>query len=234
MCSSDPRALARFTLLDGDGAKIFLNLDGRALDPEARIVEELLAAIARSGLSPASVVIELSERHDHLANPAFPEFVRRLREIGVGIAIDDFGIGFSELRILCDHGVDYIKIDGHFVRGMGEDRRKYFFVSTLTDLAHVLGVRVVAEGVEDVSDYLAAREAGCDLVQGWFVARPSIEPESLLPVYAHVPAAHARHRRDRRSDELLVRSELVRLPTIPLTATLDEVFDLFRRHPAES
>lgn len=228
------RALARFTLVEGEGEKLFLNLDGRALDADLTFSEDLATAIQRSGLAPSSLVIELSERHDHLSNPAFPEFVTRLRALGVKIAIDDFGIGFSELRILCDFGVDYIKLDGHFVRGMSEDRRKRLFVTTMTSFAHVLGARVVAEGVEEVADYMAAREAGCDLIQGWFVARPTTDVAALQRVYAHVPAARTRARRDRSSDELLVRSEMKMLPAIADTATLDEVFELFRRHPNES
>jgi len=228
------RALARFSLIEGEGEKLFLNLDGRALDADLTFLEDLAGAIGRSGVLPSSVVIELSERHDHLSNPVFPEFMTRLKALGLRVAIDDFGIGFSELRLLCDYGVDYIKLDGHFVHGSGEDRRKRLFVATMTNFAHVLGVRVVAEGVENVEDYLAVREAGCDLVQGWFAARPTIDTGALQRIYAHVPAARTRLRRDRSSDELLVRSEMRILPAIPATATLDEVFDLFRNHPSES
>lgn len=228
------RALACFKQVEGRGQKLFLNLDGRAVDEALTVVDGLVDALQRARIAPSSVVIELSERHDHLSSPVFPDFVRRLKRHGIRIAIDDFGIGFSELRLLCDYGLDYIKIDGSFIRGMAQNQRKRLFVTTITGLAHVLGVRVVAEGVEEAADYDAAREAGCDLVQGYFVARPTTNPEELLPSYAGVVDARATQRCDRRSDGFLVRAEMKALPTIADTSTFDELFDLFRTHPAES
>lgn len=228
------RALARFAAVEGTGRKIFLNLDGRALDEELSVVEALAISVRRSGLTPSNVVVELSERHNHMTSPVFPRFMRRLREIGFQVAIDDFGIGFSELRLLCDFGLDFIKIDGSFLRGMAGDQRKRLFVTTLTDLAHVLGVRVIAEGVEEEADYLACREAGCDLVQGWFVARATTEVEQLLTTYAHVCGARMSRRRERGGDALLIRAELEPIPPILDTASLEEVFEAFRRDPGRS
>ncbi len=228
------RAMARFTLVETQGEKLFLNLDGRALDAGLGVVDDLIEALRRSGIAPSSVVVELSERHDHLSSPVFPDVVRLLKQHGVRIAVDDFGIGFSELRLLCDYGLDYIKIDGSFVHGMAENPRKRLFVTTITDLAHVLGVRVVAEGVEVAADYLAAREAGCDLVQGWFVARPTTDMKAVLHSYAHVVGAQASKRGDRRNDGLRVRADMKRLPTIADTGSLEDVFEIFRNHPEES
>ncbi|MDK9695252.1 MAG: GGDEF domain-containing protein [Siculibacillus sp.] len=228
------RAMARFTLVETQGEKLFLNLDGRAIDPRLEVADHLIEALRRSGLAPSAVVVELSERHDHLSNPTFPEFLRRLKHHGIRVAIDDFGIGVSELRLLCDHGLDYLKIDKTFIRGMAENPRKRLIVAKMTDLAHVLGVRVVAEGVETASDYHAVREAGCDLLQGWFIAAPTTEVETLARSYGGIVGARASRRRDLRNDGLLVRAELKHLPTIAETCTLEEVFDLFRRHPQES
>ncbi|TBW38291.1 GGDEF domain-containing protein [Siculibacillus lacustris] len=228
------RALARFTQVEAVGAKLFVNLDARAVTPKLEILDGLADAVGRAGVSPSSVVVELSERADHFANAAFPEFLRRLKSTGMRVAIDDFGTGFAELRLLCDHGIDYVKIDGHFLRGMATSQRKLLFVSTMSDLAHVLGVRVIAEGIETEADYIACREAGCDLVQGYFVARPQTEIGDLLSTYAHVVSVQSRHRRGRRSDGLLIRSELTVLPTVADGSTLEQVFELFRCHPAES
>jgi EAL domain-containing protein (putative c-di-GMP-specific phosphodiesterase class I)/GGDEF domain-containing protein len=228
------RAIARFARIEPVDAKLFVNLDARAVTPDLAIVDGLFDAAARSGVAPSSLVVELSERADHFADPAFPHFLERLKARGAGVAIDDFGVGYAELRLLCDHGIDYVKIDAHFLRGMAENRRKRLFVATICDLAHVLGVRVIAEGIETEADYIACREAGCDFVQGWFVARASLEVADLPASYGHVAAVRSRHRRDRQTDELLIRSELTRLPTVDDRASLEEVFDLFRCNPAES
>jgi EAL domain-containing protein (putative c-di-GMP-specific phosphodiesterase class I) len=111
--------------------------------------------------------------------PESSQILEELRGLGVRTAIDDFGVGFSQLRVLCDHSVDYVKIDGHFIRGMAESHRKRLFAGTVTKLAHELGSCVVAEGVETEVDFLSCREAGCDLVQGYFVARPTTDMREL-------------------------------------------------------
>lgn len=227
-------ALARFAAGVRGGEKLFLNLDGRALDADLTLLDGLIAATRRNGVAAANVVIELSERQNHLNNAAFPQFMRRLREAGFRIAVDDFGIGYSELRLLCDFGLDYIKIDGSFVRGMAGNDRRRLFVETLTNLAHVLGVRVIAEGVEDANDHLAVREAGCDLIQGWYVARPTTVIEDLPKSFDHVRRACPVHRRAGQSDSQLVRAKLEVIPPLAVTAPLEVVFEAFRRNPGRS
>lgn len=229
------RALASFKPLAAEAPRsIFLNLDGRLVTDAGPAVDDLLADLDLCGIPPNLVVIELSERSDYTASPLFRQMLARLRQHGIRVALDDFGTGYSELRLLCDGGIDYVKIDRHFVSGLGQSSRKRLFVATLADLAHVLGVRVVAEGVETEEEYLGCVEAGCDLVQGYFVARPSIRSEELAPTYPGLAEARGRLRRATRSDEFLVRAEMQVLPTIRFGCGLETVFDLFARNPDHS
>jgi EAL domain-containing protein (putative c-di-GMP-specific phosphodiesterase class I) len=89
----------------------------------------------------------------------------------------------------------YVKIDGHFIRGIAESHRKRLFVGTITKLAHELGSCVVAEGVETEADFLHCRDAGCDLVQGYFVARPTTDVTDLPTAYSKISIASAKHHR---------------------------------------
>jgi diguanylate cyclase (GGDEF)-like protein len=226
------RAVAKFASVPNLSAKkLFLNLDGRALTAADEFTVTMAEAAESHGIALSNICIELSERHDNAAVPGFAQISKRLRNLGIRIAIDDFGIGFSELKMLCDYGIDYVKIDGHFIRGMADDPRKRLFVTTISNLAHMLGIRVIAEGVETEGDFLGCREAGCDLVQGYFVARPTADVLELLPTYGNIAATRAKHRRNKRTDETLVRSEMVVLPVIAEHTTLDMLFDLFRDCP---
>lgn len=228
------RAIAKFASMpDTAGKKLFLNLDGRTLHCGQQMIDAAVKALAGQRAPPSAVCFELSERYDNGSAPGFAAVVGSLRAMGGRLALDDFGLGFSELKLLCDQPIDYVKIDGHFIRGMGQNQRKRLFVSTIANLAHVLGVRVVAEGVETEAEYLACREAGCDLAQGYFVARPTCETSELLATYGHVVTARANHRRDRKTDELLIRSQLARLPAIAEGAELSAVFEIFRGSPHE-
>lgn len=229
------RAIAKFaSTSDVAGKRLFLNLDGRTLAANEELRTVIAEALKGHRISPSTICIELSERYNNAAAPGFAETVKHLRSVGARIAIDDFGIGFSEMKMLCDYGIDYIKIDGHFIRGIAENHRKRLFVMTIANLAHVLGIRVIAEGVENESDYHGSREAGCDLIQGHFIARPAIEVAGLLPTYGTVAVARAKQRRNRKTDEILVRSEMLALPAIKDHMAIDVVFELFRQSPQQS
>lgn len=210
---------------------VFLNLDGRLLaDPEA-MVDGLLANLAAWNYPANLACIELSERTDNMRSAGFATFVARAKRAGIRIAIDDFGTGFSELAVLCDHPVDFVKIDRHFIKDVARSARHRTFLEKVVVLSHALGTRVVAEGVETEADYLACREAGCDLIQGYFVARPTTDPRELLTAYPAVAEVRNRNRRARKVDEQLVRNEMVLLPPIRTTVPLDIVLARFAENP---
>ena len=98
--------------------------------------------------------------------------LRRIDALDVQIAIDDFGTGFSSLAYLKKLPVDELKIDRAFVMNMLTDRDDAMIVRSTVELAHNLGLRVVAEGVEDEGIVDALRQIGCDVAQGYFASRP--------------------------------------------------------------
>ena len=106
---------------------------------------------------------------DHRARATSLE---RLKEIGVQLAIDDFGTGYSSLARLKHLPVDEIKIDVSFVQHMLYDIRDENIVRSIIDLAHHLGLRVVAEGVEDEATMQRLIEIECDVAQGYFLSPP--------------------------------------------------------------
>ena len=184
------RAIAKFARVpDHAGKKLFLNLDGRALSSADEFVPVMAEAAQAHSLALSDICIELSERHNTAAVSGFSQIAEQLRALGVRTAIDDFGVGFSQLKVLCDHSVDYVKIDGHFVRGIAGSYRKRLVVGAVTKLAHELGSCVVAEGVETEADFLGCREAGCDLVQGYFIASPTTDMRELAWAQSRALAA---------------------------------------------
>jgi diguanylate cyclase (GGDEF)-like protein len=128
-------------------------------------------ALRSSGLAPDRLEIELTEVS--LADPILAkDALRKLKDQGVRLVIDDFGTGSSSLSDLARLPVDALKIDGEFVRNCRIDQRSARIVEAITQLAHTLGLEVVGEEIEteDQRDFL--KESGCDLFQGYLLGRP--------------------------------------------------------------
>jgi EAL domain-containing protein (putative c-di-GMP-specific phosphodiesterase class I) len=102
--------------------------------------------------------------------------MRQLSELGVSVAIDDFGTGYSSLAYLTDLPIGELKIDKSFVRAMSSDTRNAIVVRSTIELAHSLGLRTVAEGIEDASTLERLRALGCELAQGFHLSRPLAGP----------------------------------------------------------
>jgi len=112
-----------------------------------------------------------------------------LRRLGVRVALDDFGTGFSSLGYLQQLPIDVLKIDRCFVAGLEAGGASARIVDTVVRLAHGLGARVVAEGVENHAQLEALRRLGCDSVQGFLLGRP--QPAADIPALLHTAPAKA-------------------------------------------
>ena len=156
---------------EGHDLRVSVNLSPRNL-LQATLADDVATMLRSTGVPASALCLELTET-SIMADPARTlATLDQLRRIGVGIAIDDFGTGYSSLTHLKRLPVDEIKIDKSFVLSMGSDASDEAIVRSVIDLARNLGIRVVAEGVEDgiVADALLAR--GCDLGQGYLYSRP--------------------------------------------------------------
>jgi EAL domain-containing protein (putative c-di-GMP-specific phosphodiesterase class I) len=132
---------------------------------------EVEQAILKSGIDPAMLELEITEQV--VLN--FDEISKRMTElaaIGIRFAVDDFGTGYASLQHLHRLPISTIKIDRSFIQRLRESSRSYPIVKAITELAHSLGMQVIAEGVEDEDQLLLLRELKCDCIQGFLLARP--------------------------------------------------------------
>jgi diguanylate cyclase (GGDEF)-like protein/PAS domain S-box-containing protein len=154
-----------------------VNYSARQLEhPDStHAVEELLRRI---GLQAGLLHLDITETAYISAAAAHESNLDKLKGLGVGISIDDFGMGYSSLSYLKRLPADTLKVDKSFVAGLGEDVRDTAIVQMVIDLAHTFGMEAVAEGVERKKQAEQLKEMGCDMAQGYYFARP-LPPEEL-------------------------------------------------------
>ncbi len=156
---------------EADGWKVHVNLSARDLADKA-VVKRVLDGIALGGLAPVDVCVEITESVMLVDRDQVAERLVELRTAGVVVAIDDFGTGYASLGVLRDLPADIVKIDRAFVSALGESERDRAIVQHAIDLAHRLGLVVVGEGVETLTQLQILDELGCDRVQGFAFAGP--------------------------------------------------------------
>ncbi|GAC1402309.1 MAG: hypothetical protein NVSMB64_01900 [Candidatus Velthaea sp.] len=145
------------------------------------------ASLLRHGVSAACVVVEITESAVIESTRNSDASLRQLRDIGVGVCIDDFGVGYSSLRYLHRFPISGLKIDRSFVNGSNDDLASEPIVRMVLDLARTLGLDVVAEGIESERQAEALQTLGCLYGQGYFFAAPHVADD------AHREPAAQRH-----------------------------------------
>jgi diguanylate cyclase (GGDEF)-like protein len=167
------RAIAQSAAWARDGleVRVAVNLSARN-QHDTQLAPDIATMLAQHGVPASRLELEITETSIESDPRGTEELLTTLHQMGVGIAIDDFGTGYSAFSYLQRLPVDEIKIDRSFVMGMDINERKHQIVRSTIQLGHNMGLRVVAEGVENetVENELAA--LGCDVVQGFHVGRP--------------------------------------------------------------
>jgi EAL domain-containing protein (putative c-di-GMP-specific phosphodiesterase class I)/GGDEF domain-containing protein len=209
-------------------AKLFYNVDGRVLDmPDYQpgLTRDLLR---RHGLGADALCLEISERHEVSHSAPVLAVLHSYRAQSFGIALDDFGAGYSGLQLLYNSHPDYIKIDRFFIEGISRDPRKKLFVSNVVAMARLLGVSVIAEGVETADELRICRDIGCDLLQGYYIQRPTTVYTELLSFYPAVYPGADRRRDAASGGDSNLRARMSRAEPIASGASMSDALARFR------
>jgi EAL domain-containing protein (putative c-di-GMP-specific phosphodiesterase class I) len=153
------------------GLQVSVNLSARNLT-EPGLVAWIADLLDRKGFPGRRLTVEVTESEVMHDVDGGVQTLHELRELGVYVAIDDFGTGHSALAYLKDLPVDELKIDRTFVEGIGASPADAAICGTIVSLAHLLGLRVVAEGVAADGDVMALRQLRCDAAQGFHLGHP--------------------------------------------------------------
>jgi EAL domain-containing protein (putative c-di-GMP-specific phosphodiesterase class I) len=148
-----------------------VNLSARQLQ-RTDIVREVASVLLESGLPPECLVLEITESVMMQDMALSNERLTQLKQLGVQLAVDDFGTGYSSLNYIRRFPVDILKVDKSFVDGVNEGGEESALTAAIIDLAGILNLRPVAEGIERADQLEKLLELGCELGQGFYFSKP--------------------------------------------------------------
>ena len=166
------RWASRWTALCGGDFQISVNESPVQFQNESNTIEAWLDHLRSLGISGQNIVIEITEGLLLNADSGVTDKLIHFRDAGIGVAIDDFGIGYSALSYLKKFDIDFLKIDQSFIRDLATDPSDMALTEAIIVMAHKLDLKVVAEGVETLEQKRLLQEAGCDFAQGYLFSKP--------------------------------------------------------------
>ena len=164
--------------------RISVNLSARQLQQE-NLAERVAHLLDRAGLDAGCLELELTEGVVAEQAETTIQVLKGLRDIGIQLAVDDFGTGYSSLAYLTRFPVSTVKIDRAFLVDIQHDSVNQAIVQAVTTLAHSIGMRVVAEGIETTEQLELARSLGCDEAQGYLISHPVSTDQATAWLDAH-------------------------------------------------
>jgi diguanylate cyclase (GGDEF)-like protein len=173
-----------------DDIALAINLSGQSLGND-EVLSSIRRWIAETGVPPGSVSFEITETAAITNLSAAIRFMHSLRELGCRFSLDDFGSGLSSFGYLSNLKVDYIKIDGHFIKNILTDPLSHSIVSAINQIGHVMGISTIAEFVETEDVIAELEKLGIDYVQGFGVHKPEPLAGLLSGVRSPIAAKYA-------------------------------------------
>ncbi len=167
---------------------------------DAELVDRLVSLIGRNTLEYRDIKLEVTESAYTDDAKTVLEVIRRLRETGFEIEMDDFGSGYSSLNMISDMPVDVLKMDMKFIRNIVTNETNRRLVSLILDIARYLRVKVVAEGVETEEQLKILRDSGCHLVQGYYFSKP-LPPEEFEKLIERHIASETKNKKKKDGNE---------------------------------
>jgi diguanylate cyclase (GGDEF)-like protein len=208
---------------------LFYNLDNRLFGSGDYDLDVVIDALDAQDFASGKLCFEISEQHDIGRPLELTDRLKAVRDKGLRIAVDDFGVGFSGLRLLYYSRPDYIKIDRFFIQHIAQDAEKRMLAGSIVSMAHQMGSIVIAEGVESEQEYFECRKIGCDMVQGYLVQKPTVDLDSLRKHHDNLRSLCESDRRHGGDEDVsLIQAEIDYIKPVRCDAPATEILDAFK------
>ncbi|UTJ06741.1 EAL domain-containing protein [Arcobacter roscoffensis] len=221
------KAISKFSQIEVENLRLFYNLDNRIIYNKTYRSGNTSKILEKYNLTKSTVCFELSEKGTTIEQSALSSMLQTYKKSGYQLAIDDFGIGVSGLKLLYFSEADIIKLDRFFVSNIDTDSKKKLFCSSIVEMAHVMGMKVIAEGVETKNEFLTCKDMGVDFIQGYLVQKPTVKTNEIKPMYKKIiDLIH----NDKRNDtiHIIEKKYIENIEPLNINSSLHDLFVYFK------
>lgn len=224
------KTLKKFTQIpEHKSIKLFYNLDNRLFEMPDFSSGNTKSILKKLDIKKENIYFEISERYQIDSNSSLEKILKHYQSENFCIAIDDFGTGYSGYKLLYDTTPDIIKIDRFFLQDIHKDIKKQLMLRSITNLAILMGIQVIAEGIETKAELLMCKDIGCHLVQGYLVQRPTLKTEEIQEEYQNIIEILNSSKRNRDS-ATIIENQLEKLEPIHKSTAMNRVLAYFKEH----
>ncbi|MGJ0358170.1 GGDEF domain-containing protein [Aliarcobacter cryaerophilus] len=223
------KAIKKFANINIPNLKLFYNLDNRIIYNKNYSSGNTQKILTKYNLSKDKIIFELSEKGTSIEQNALSTMLQRYKQSGYSIAIDDFGIGVSGLKLLYFSEANIIKIDRFFISNIDQDSKKKLFCSSIIDMAHIMGMQVIAEGVETEKEFFTCKDIGADFIQGFLVQKPTKNINEILPIYNDISNLILDDKREDQN-KFIDEQFIDKIEPLPVNSSLYDIILHFKKN----
>lgn len=221
------KAIKKFSNIPIDNLKLFYNLDNRIIYNKNLSSGNTSKILKKYNLNKNNICFELSEKGTVIEQNALSTMIQRYKQNGYSIAIDDFGIGVSGLKLLYFSEANVIKLDRFFISNIDQDSKKKLFCSSIIEMAHIMGMQVIAEGVETIKEFYTCKDIGADFIQGYLVQKPTTQINEIESIYNNILTIINEDKRN--NPHATIDDEFIEIiPSLNINTPLYELFIHFK------
>lgn len=223
------KAISKFSKIKISNLKLFYNLDNRIIYNKNYSSGNTENILNKYNLKKDVIYFELSEKGTSIEQNALGSMLQRYKQSGYKIAIDDFGIGVSGLKLLYFSEANIIKLDRFFISNINKDSKKKLFCSSIIEMAHIMGMQVVAEGVETSLEFYTCKEIGADFIQGYLVQKPTKNIDEIVNIYENISTLIEKDKRD-NNENFIDKQYIEKISPLSVNTSLYDLFLHFKKN----
>jgi len=227
------KAIEKFSRLGIENIQLFYNIDTRIMFMPDFVSGNTQTILEKFNLDKKSICFELSERST-LQNPSsISNIINRYQQEEYDTVIDDFGTGITGLQLLYYAESKFIKLDRFFLQNIHNDAKKRTFCTHIISIAHVMGIKVIAEGLETKDEYLTCKDIGIDLLQGYLIQKPKLDIGKIKHKYTEIDELYKSDQRAYTSN-IVNKKKIEFIKPLKIDNNLNDLFLYFKDNPTNT